>query len=87
MTGGEPARGAGRRDRDDGIAIALHWSSAAAIGCAFWLGLGELPTTPDKVVLVGYRQWLSLTVVALTGVRIDWRFARPAWELSGAIPA
>jgi cytochrome b561 len=88
MTGAEPARGAGRRDQYDAVAIALHWSSAAAIACTFPLGLylADLPAGPDEAALVGYHQWLGVTVLALTGARIGWRLGHRAPDLPDAVP-
>lgn len=80
---------AGDAGRSGGVAIALHWSVAAAIACAFPLGLyvAELPASPRKSALLVYHQWLGVTVLTLACVRLAWRLTHRPPELPAFLPA
>lgn len=89
MNGGGPASCAADEARYGGVAIVLHWSVAAAIVCAFPLGLylAELPASPRKSALLVYHQWLGVTVFALACVRLAWRLTHRPPELPAFVPA
>ena len=71
-------------------AVALHWTVAGFIACAFTLGLivSDLPFSPQKLKLVAYHKWLGITVLALVILRGLWRLthrppppvAMPQWQ-------
>ncbi|MDR3416718.1 MAG: cytochrome b [Nevskia sp.] len=75
-------------------AVALHWTVAAIIVCAFSLGLvvSDLPFSPQKVKLVAYHKWLGITVLGLAALRVIWRLSHrppplppmPPWQTFAA---
>lgn len=89
MSARAPAPRAGDVGRYGGVAIALHWSVAALIACAFPLGLyiADLPASPRRSALLVYHQWLGATVFTLACVRLAWRLAHRPPELPAFVPA
>ena len=75
-------------------AVALHWTVAGFIACAFTLGLivSDLPFSPQKLRWVAYHKWLGITVMVLVALRGLWRLSHrppalppmPAWQAFGA---
>ncbi|MBV8062435.1 MAG: cytochrome b [Nevskia sp.] len=75
-------------------AVALHWTVAGFITCAFTLGLivSDLPFSPQKLRWVSYHKWLGITVLLLVLLRALWRLTHrppplpemPAWQTFGA---
>lgn len=60
-------------------AIALHWLVAVAIVAALALGLSmtDLPLSPRRVRWYNWHKWLGITILALSLVRLAWRFMHP----------
>ncbi len=72
-------------------AMALHWSIALLIVCAFTLGLvmTDIPGfTPAKLKYYSWHKWMGVTVLGLACARVLWRrfhrpppaAAMPAWQ-------
>jgi cytochrome b561 len=71
-------------------AVALHWTIAGLIACAFTLGLmvSDLPFGPHKLKWVAYHKWLGITVLGLVALRGIWRLTHrpppqvpmPEWQ-------
>ncbi len=62
-------------------AIALHWLTAALIIAAFLLGLTmvDIPgLTPTKLRYFSWHKWLGITVLALSCLRLLWRWTHAA---------
>lgn len=84
-----------RDPRYGGVAMALHWLTAAAILLMLASGIAMTRMEPGMTAFNLY-QWhkaLGITVLALTLIRIVWRFghrppplpaAMPHWEKTGA---
>jgi cytochrome b561 len=75
--------------RYSATAIALHWSMAALIVAAFFLGLTmtDMPgITPTKLKYYNWHKWLGVTVLMLAVARALWRITHPAPELPAGIP-
>jgi cytochrome b561 len=76
------------------VAIALHWTIAAAILANLLLGLymTDLALSPAKLKLYSYHKWLEVTIFLLVIVRIAWRLCHrppplpplPAWQRAAA---
>lgn len=81
-------------DRYSGLAVALHWLTAALIVAGFTLGLSmiDLPFGRQKLQWYAWHKWVGITVFLLTCVRLGWRLARaapapppaPRWQLAAA---
>lgn len=71
------------------LAIALHWTVAALIFCAFPLGLymSDLKLSPLKLQLVSYHKWLGVTIFLLVLVRLAWRATHTPPALPASIAA
>ncbi|MCW3480642.1 cytochrome b [Neisseriaceae bacterium JH1-16] len=67
-------------DRYSPPAIAMHWLAALLIVGLFALGLylGGLPLSPSKFKLIAWHKWLGILVLALTALRLGYRFAKGA---------
>ena len=84
-------------DRYTGMAIALHWLVAALLVGGFALGLymTGLPNGMVKLKLYNWHKWAGATVLALTLVRLAWRWRHPppapppmpAWQRRAAAAA
>jgi cytochrome b561 len=74
--------------RYDAVAISLHWAVAAAVICAFPLGVyvADLPHSPLRLELVAYHRWLGVTILGLACVRLAWRLARRPPALPASVP-
>lgn len=61
-------------------AIALHWSIAGLIVCAFTLGwvMTDLAVSPLKLRMFNWHKWVGITVLGLAAVRGLWRLTHPA---------
>lgn len=66
--------------RYGGTAIALHWLIALLIFGGFLVGLymTGLKLSPDKLKLYAWHKWSGMTVLALAGFRIVWRWTHRA---------
>lgn len=77
------------------VAIALHWLLALALIGLLVMGLvmTELPFSPLRLKLYNWHKWIAVTVLALSLVRLVWRWvhrppplparievAMPAWQ-------
>ncbi|MFA7267850.1 MAG: cytochrome b [Sterolibacterium sp.] len=69
-------------------AILLHWLTAAAILCAFPLGvyMHELQLSPRKLQLYSYHKWIGITVLLLVVVRLIWRSRHRPPPLPAGMP-
>lgn len=67
------------------VARVLHWAIALLILFNLWLGFAHDSLPKDWQVMPVHKS-LGLTVLALTVVRILWRFTRPAPALPGTMP-
>ncbi len=67
-------------DRYNGVAIALHWLTAALIVVNVLLGLSmvPLPISPRKLQWYLWHKSIGATVFLLTCARLAWRWYRPA---------
>jgi cytochrome b561 len=63
-----------------GVALIMHWATAALIVALFILGwrMIPLPLSPAKLELYALHKSLGIAVLALSGFRLAWRLARPA---------
>ena len=83
--------------RYTGVAIALHWLLALAIVGIFVVGtyMADLPFSPLRLKLYNWHKWAGVTFLALTVLRLLWRFthrppalpqtvtrAMPGWQVS-----
>jgi cytochrome b561 len=75
------------------VAMALHWVLALGIFTAFGVGLWveDLPFSPAKLKYINWHKWAGICILALTVLRLLWRFthrppALPA-EITRAMPA
>ena len=81
--------------RYHGVAIALHWILALALALIFGMGLymTELPFSPQRLKLYNWHKWAGVVILALSLLRLLWRFthrppalppqvqaAMPAWQ-------
>lgn len=77
------------------VAVALHWVLAIALIGLIAMGLvmTELPFSPLRLKLYNWHKWIAVTVLALSAVRLVWRWvhrppplpvrieaAMPAWQ-------
>lgn len=62
--------------RYDGMAISLHWVLAVAIIGTFCVGvyMAGLPFSPLRVRLINYHKWAGVSILALSAVRLGWRW-------------
>lgn len=79
-----PASGPGRYGR---TAASLHWVTSITvfgmIGVGLWM-VG-LPLGRQKLVVYGWHKWIGLAVLAVTLVRLGWRWRHPAPALPPAL--
>lgn len=70
-------------------AIVLHWLLALAIIGMFIMGwyMVDLPFSPQRLKLYNWHKWAGMTVLALTLVRLLWRFTHRPPALPAAIAA
>lgn len=83
--------------RYHGVAIALHWILALALALIFGMGLymTELPFSPQRLKLYNWHKWAGVVILALSLLRLLWRFthrppalppqvqaAMPAWQVA-----
>lgn len=64
--------------RYNGLAMALHWLLALALVAVFGLGLymHELPFSPQRLKLYNWHKWAGVTILALSALRLVWRWAQ-----------
>jgi cytochrome b561 len=77
------------------IAKLLHWVLALALGGIFCVGLymTDLPFSPQRLKLYNWHKWAGITILALSVLRLVWRFSHrppvlpaviannmPAWQ-------
>ena len=82
--------------RYNGFSIALHWILALSLGLMFGVGLymADLPFSPQRLKLYNWHKWAGVTILALSLIRLLWRFthrppalprtvirAMPGWQL------
>ena len=62
-------------ERYGGVAMALHWMTAALIVANLLLGLSmvPLPITPRKLQWYMVHKWIGITVFLVTCARLGWR--------------
>lgn len=75
------------------VAIALHWLLAVLILSVFAAGLSvaDMPFSLAKLKLINWHKWGGMTILALSAVRLFWRWthrppALPA-RIASAMPA
>jgi cytochrome b561 len=58
------------------VAIVLHWFLAVAIVAGFVIGLqmSDEPVTPARVRWINYHKWIGITILALSVLRLLWRW-------------
>lgn len=69
------------------VAMALHWLLALMIVGSFSVGLymADLPFSPQRVRWVNWHKWAGVTILALSAVRLLWRFTHRPPPLPDAI--
>ena len=69
-------------------AVAIHWTAAALIVCAFPLGLymADLPLSPTKLKLFSYHKWIGMTVLFLSIARVLWLLGHRPPPLPASMP-
>jgi cytochrome b561 len=62
--------------RYSGVAIALHWVLALALAAIFGVGLymADLPFSPLRLKLYNWHKWAGVVILALSALRLLWRF-------------
>ncbi len=73
----------------DTPAVALHWLLAALIVVAFFMGLvmADMRFSPLRLRLYNWHKWLGVAVLALSVLRLLWRFRRRGPALPARMPA
>lgn len=81
--------------RYHGVSMALHWVLALALASIFGVGLymADLPFSPLRLKLYNWHKWAGVVILALSLLRLLWRFshrppalppkvqaAMPAWQ-------
>jgi cytochrome b561 len=69
-------------------AIVLHWLLAAALVVGFLIGLqmSDEPVSPTRVRWVGYHEWIGLTILWLSLIRLLWRLGHQPPTLPDSMP-
>ncbi|MFI5003118.1 MAG: cytochrome b, partial [Reyranellales bacterium] len=69
------------------VAKALHWTTAILVlgmlGVGLWMT--GLPISLLKLQVYGWHKWIGLSVLALTLLRLAWRWQAPPPELPGTV--
>jgi cytochrome b561 len=70
------------------VAIVLHWFLAVAIVAGFTIGLqmSDEPVSPTRVRWVGYHEWIGLTILGLSLLRLLWRLGHHPPTLPESMP-
>lgn len=70
------------RTRHDSITQAFHWGVALMVIAIYALGLGReaLPKGDARTMLLGLHMSLGIALMAVTAVRLSWRFLAPTVE-------
>jgi cytochrome b561 len=83
--------------RYHGVSIALHWVLAFALALIFGVGIymANLPFSPLRLKLYNWHKWAGVVILALSLLRLLWRFthcppalpprieaAMPAWQVA-----
>jgi cytochrome b561 len=71
------------------LSIALHWLTVVMILSLVTVGfvMEDLPNTPFKRDVYLLHKSFGLTVLALTALRLGWRFVQPTPALPDGMPA
>ncbi|HPO19428.1 MAG TPA: cytochrome b [Rubrivivax sp.] len=82
------------KQRYDNVAIGFHWLLALLLVCAFAVGtyMSDLPFSIQRVKLVNWHKWAGITILALTLLRLTWRWRHapppdapaPPWQQRAA---
>ncbi len=74
--------------RYGGVAVALHWTSAALVVGGFALGLWMtgLDFSPAKLRYYAWHKWVGITVFVTAAARLAWRAAVPPPPLPDRVP-
>ena len=74
--------------RYGGVAIALHWTSAALVvgGLALGLYMTGLDVSPAKLRYYAWHKWIGVTVFLTAAARLAWRAAVPPPPLPDTVP-
>jgi len=69
----------GVSERYDGVAMALHWATAALVVANLLLGLSmvPLPISPQKLQWYVWHKWVGITVFLFAWARLGWRWSHP----------
>ncbi len=75
--------------RYSGVAIALHWTSAALVFCGFGLALfmTGLEFSPAKFRYYAWHKWIGITVFLVAAARLAWRTGSPPPALPATLSA
>lgn len=71
----------------DGVIIGLHWLLALLITASFGQGLYmiDLPVSPLRLKLYNWHKWAGVSILALSAVRVFWRWRHPTPALPGDV--
>lgn len=74
--------------RYGGVAIALHWTTAALVVGGFALGLHMtgLDFSPARLEYYAWHKWIGITVFVVAAARLAWRAAVPPPPLPDGVP-
>jgi hypothetical protein len=69
------------------VAIGLHWLLALAILGSLSVGfyMHGLPLSPLRLRLFNWHKWAGITILALSLLRLGWRWTHPAPPLPGPV--
>lgn len=71
------------------LSMALHWLLALALMGSFAVGLymHELPFSPQRLKLYNWHKWAGILILALSVLRLLWRFTHRPPALPAAVEA
>lgn len=77
---------AGPQVRYDAVVIGLHWLLALLITATFGLGvyMTDLPVSPMRLRLYNWHKWAGVSILALSALRMLWRWGHPPPDLPAA---
>lgn len=75
--------------RYSGVAMTFHWALALALVTLFGVGLymTGLPFSPQRLKLYNWHKWAGVTILALSVLRLLWRFTHRAPPLPSKVVA
>lgn len=78
----------GNAERFGATAQALHWATFVLVATGFGVGLwmAGLPVGPQRFRAVPWHKAIGVTILALTLVRLAWRWRHPAPPLPATMP-